>query len=77
MLFTGARLRETVLLNAVEEEARGPGWLVVSATVRPGVAQEIAAVQLPALLREHAPDAVIRRTTGIDASVAGFGGGSQ
>lgn len=66
---------KTVLLNAVGEEARGRGWLVISATIRPGVAQEIAAVQLPALLGEHVPDAVIRRTTGIDASVAGFGGG--
>ncbi|MEJ7773071.1 MAG: ATP-binding protein, partial [Geodermatophilaceae bacterium] len=54
MLFTGARgSGKTVLLNAVEEEARARGWLVISATVRPGVAQEIAAVQLPALLREH------------------------
>lgn len=76
MLFTGARgSGKTVLLNAVEEEARARGWLVISATARTGVAQEITAVQLPALLSEHSPDAVIRRSTGLDATVAGFGGG--
>jgi hypothetical protein len=70
MLFTGVRgAGKTVMLNAVEDAARRRGWLVVSETTRPGVAQELARTVLPGLVREH----LRGRLSGAKASMAGFG----
>ncbi|PWJ55642.1 AAA ATPase domain-containing protein [Quadrisphaera granulorum] len=75
-LFTGVRgCGKTALLNAVEDLARNRGWLVVSETVRPGVAQRIADTHLTALLAQHTDEAVRRRLTQASASVFGVGGG--
>lgn len=75
-LFTGLRgAGKTVLLNAVEDLARRSGWLVVSETARPGVAQHIADTHLTSLLTEHADETVRRRVTQASATVFGVGGG--
>jgi len=76
MLFTGARgSGKTVMLNAVEDAAARRGWLVISETTRPGVADELTKTVLPGLLSEHHPGAVQSHVTGANASAAGFGGG--
>jgi hypothetical protein len=74
MLFTGARgSGKTVMLNAVEDAAARRGWLVISETTRPGVADELTKTVLPGLLSEHHPGAVQSHVTGANASAAGFG----
>jgi len=76
MLFTGARgSGKTVMLNAVEDAAARRGWLVISETTRPGVADELTKTVFPGLLSEHHPGAVQSHVTGANASAAGFGGG--
>lgn len=76
MLFTGARgSGKTVMLNEVEDLARRHGWLVVSETTRPGVAEHLAQTVLPGLLAEHVSGAVRSRVTGAQVAAAGFGAG--
>src|SRR5680860_498427 len=75
MLFTGVRgSGKTVMLNAVEDAAARRGWLVISETTRPGVADELTKTVLPGLLSEHHLGAVRSHVTGANASAAGFGG---
>ncbi|MDR0591926.1 MAG: ATP-binding protein [Bifidobacteriaceae bacterium] len=58
-LVTGTRgTGKTVLLGAIEQAAKEAGWIAVSATARRGVARELAADTLPALLAKHGPKAV-------------------
>ncbi len=65
-LYTGARgAGKTVMLNAVEAQARQLGWLVVSETASPGFVERIARQHLPKLLAELDPGAVKRRISGI------------
>jgi hypothetical protein len=72
-LYTGQRgSGKTALLNAVEEEAKTRGWLVVSETATPGFVSRITGEQLPALLAQHDPRAVRRHLAGI--SLPGKGG---
>lgn len=63
---------KTVLLNALEDEARRRGWAVASETTRPGVAEELANSTLPALLHQF-PGAYESFVSGGGASVAGVG----
>lgn len=75
-LFTGQRgSGKTVLLNTLEDAARERGWVVVSETARPGLAQEMARTSLPELLQDHPGAASGSMVTGASASVAGVGGG--
>lgn len=72
-LVTGQRgSGKTVLLNALEDEARRRGWAVASETTRPGVAAELANSTLPALLHQY-PGAYESFVSGGGASVAGVG----
>ena len=72
-LITGQRgSGKTVLLNALEDEARRRGWVVASETTRPGVAAELANSTLPALLHQY-PGAYESFISGGGASVAGVG----
>ena len=53
MLFTGQRgSGKTVLLNALEDAALKRGWVVLSETARPGLAQEMAHTGIPNELRK-------------------------
>ncbi len=73
LLVTGQRgSGKTVLLNALEDAARARGWLVASSTTRAGVAHELAATILPALLSGF-PDAHDAYLAGANISAAGFG----
>ncbi|MGO9559548.1 MAG: ATP-binding protein [Acidimicrobiales bacterium] len=72
-LYTGQRgAGKTALLNAVEDEAKARGWLVVSETATPGMVSRITGEHLPALLAQHDPRAVRRHLAGI--SLPGKGG---
>jgi hypothetical protein len=74
-IYTGARgAGKTVMLNAVEEEARVRGWLVVSETAAPGLIERLTKSRLPELLRQFDPKAVGRRLTGITAPFTAGGG---
>lgn len=76
MLLTGPRgAGKTVTLNALEDLARRQGWEVVSETMRPGLAREMAESSLPALLGRVDPGAVTSRLTGVQGSAVGFGAG--
>lgn len=76
VVFTGLRgSGKTVLLNTLEDVASRRGWVVISATTRPGVVEEISQTILPGLLQRHHPDANKSVVTGVNASVAGVGGG--
>lgn len=67
-LYTGARgTGKTVLLNAVEEEARSRGWLVISETATPGFIERLASDHLPRALASVDPEAMKRRLTSIQA----------
>jgi hypothetical protein len=69
-LYTGARgSGKTVMLNAIEDEARSRGWLVVSETANENLVETLTRSRLPALLREIDPDAVTRRLTHLDLPV--------
>lgn len=75
-LITGARgSGKTVLLNAFEDRARSLGWVVVSETARPGVAEDLRRATLPALLRDAGDSGQRRKVTGANATVLGVGGG--
>jgi hypothetical protein len=66
-LYTGPRgSGKTVLLNAVEDEARARGWAVVSETADPGFVDRITHQHLPHLLRDLDPEAVRKRLTGLN-----------
>ena len=53
-LYTGARgVGKTVLLNAVEEQARQRGWLVIAETATPRLIGRLVGEHLPALLNQH------------------------
>jgi hypothetical protein len=71
-LYTGARgAGKTVMLNAIEDEAKGRGWLVVSETATKDVIERLTQSRLPELLRQFDPDAIKRRLTGITIPVSG------
>lgn len=73
-LYTGGRgAGKTVMLNAVEAEARLQGWLVISETAAAGFLERLTQSRLPALLREFDPDAVRRRLTGVQLPIKGGG----
>ncbi|MDO9354322.1 MAG: ATP-binding protein, partial [Solirubrobacteraceae bacterium] len=81
-LATGARgIGKTVLLNAIEDEARRHGWLVVNETLSPGLLARLEHEHLPQAWRkvraEPPPDpsrpAPRRRVTGVTLPV-GLGG---
>jgi hypothetical protein len=55
-IYAGARgTGKTVLLNAVEAEARSRGWLVVSETATPGFIARLSDDHLPRVLADHDP----------------------
>lgn len=75
-LYTGARgAGKTVMLNAVEEEARTRGWIVVSETVSKGVVDRLTQSRLPEQLRKFDPDAVRHRLNQLSAPLVGGGVG--
>lgn len=65
-IYTGARgAGKTVMLNAVQNEARARGWIVVSETLTEGLVERLTQSRLPDVLQEMDPEAVARRMTGI------------
>lgn len=75
LIITGPRgSGKTVLLNALEDRARERGWLVLSAAVRPGLAEELTRTTLPQLIRERANDATTGRVTGVEVGVGPLSG---
>jgi len=65
-IYTGARgTGKTVMLNAVQEEARSRGWLVVSETATPGLVSRLVEERLPTLLAEHDPKATKSRLSAV------------
>lgn len=74
-LYTGARgAGKTALLNAVEDEARTRGWLVISETATVGLIERLTQSRLPELLRRFDPEAVRQRLTGLTLPLAAGGG---
>lgn len=66
-LLTGPRgMGKTVMLNALEDQARTRGWLVISETATAGLAARITTDHLPRLLAAHDPDPNQRHITGIE-----------
>ena len=75
-LYTGAcGTGKTVLLNAVQDEARSRGWLVITETATPGLLKRLTGEHLPQLLAEQDPKATRRRLSGV-AAPGGLGGAS-
>lgn len=73
-LYTGARgAGKTVMLNAVEDEARTRGWLVVSETSVNNLTRKLTESRLPALLQELDPEAVTRHLTQFNLPVISGG----
>lgn len=81
-LVTGARgIGKTVLLNAIEDEARRHGWLVINETLSPGLLARLENEHVPEAWRriraEVAPDpsrtVPRRRVTGVTLPI-GLGG---
>ncbi len=73
-LYTGARgTGKTVMLNAVQDEARSRGWLVIAEAATPGLLKRLTGEHLPQLLAEQDPKATRRRLSGVTAP-AGLGG---
>ncbi|GAA3599074.1 hypothetical protein GCM10010968_16220 [Agrococcus terreus] len=73
-LVTGMRgVGKTVLLNAVEDEARARGWTVVHGTLHDGLVDALEHDRLPALLQERDPEAVTRELTGLTLPQLGGG----
>jgi AAA ATPase domain len=67
-IYTGARgTGKTVMLNAVQQEARARGWLVISEAATPGLLQRLTTEHLPRLLAERDPEATKRRLSGVTA----------
>ena len=78
-LYTGPRgSGKTVLLNAIEDRAKGLGWLVISETASPGFVDRITRQHLPRMLRDFDPRAVSRRMSGLNIPLGPLGsaGGS-
>lgn len=74
MLIVGTRgVGKTVLLNELEDAAKGEGWNVLSETALPGLVSRLTDELLPTLLKELDPNPVARRITGLNAP-AGMGG---
>lgn len=70
-IYTGARgTGKTVMLNAVQEEARSRGWLVVSETATPGLVSRLVEERLPTLLAEHDPKATKSRLSAVNMPAA-------
>jgi hypothetical protein len=60
LLLKGGRgIGKTVLLNALEDDARALGWITISETASTGMIERLTSEHLPALLKEHA-DAATR-----------------
>ena len=73
-LYTGARgAGKTVMLNAVEDEAKSRGWLVVSETATAGLIDRLSQSRLPEHLRQFDPKTIRRRLTGVDLPLKGGG----
>jgi hypothetical protein len=73
-LYTGSRgAGKTVMLNAIEDEARREGWLVISETATVGVVERLTRSRLPELLKQFNPEAIKRRLTGITIPAGGGG----
>lgn len=67
-IYTGARgTGKTVMLNAVQEEARSRGWLVISEAATPGLLQRLTTEHLPRLLAAQDPEATKRHLSGFSA----------
>ena len=64
---------ETVLLNAVEDQAKNQGWAVISETAGPGFIERITHQHLPLLLRNLDPEAVRKRLSGFDIPLGPLG----
>jgi hypothetical protein len=72
-IYTGARgTGKTVLLNAIEEDSRERGWLVVAETATPGLIDRLVSEHLPRLLAGQDPKATRTRLSGVSGP-AGFG----
>jgi hypothetical protein len=73
-IYTGARgTGKTVMLNAVEDDAKAQGWLVVAETATPGLVSRLTDEHLPRLLTEQDPEATKTRLTGVTMPVVGGG----
>lgn len=71
-LFTGPRgSGKTVLLNAIEGEAKQRGWLVIQETAIPGLVDRLTGEHLPGLLAQHDPKAVRRHLSGVTLGKSG------
>lgn len=63
-IYSGARgTGKTVLLNAIEGEARARGWLVISETATPGFIARLSDDHLPRLLADRDPKSVRHHLT--------------
>lgn len=68
-LYTGVRgVGKTVLLNAVENEARSRGWVVLSETASRGFVRRLIREGIPRRLAERNPKSVRRHFTGVTGS---------
>jgi len=73
-LYTGPRgSGKTVLLNAVEDQARTQGWAVISETADPGFIERMTHQHLPLLLRGLDPAAVRKRLSGLNIPLGPLG----
>lgn len=73
LVVTGARgSGKTVLLNALEDEARGRGWRVVSLTAREGMLRELVRTRLPEHLNAELGEERVSSLTGFHAGALGF-----
>lgn len=74
MLLTGTRgSGKTVLLNALEDQARQRGWAVVSQTARPGMLAEMVDTRLPRAAIDALGQHQNSTITGASATVFGVG----
>ena len=78
MLLTGVRgVGKTVMLNAIEDQARGLGWVSISTPALPSFLDRLVDEVLPRLLHAHHSRPLEQRMTGVSiARLAGFGGPS-
>jgi len=68
-LVTGQRgTGKTVLLNALEDQAKSRGWLVISETADTALIDRLTSAHLPRLLAEHDPQPRRRRLLGASAA---------
>jgi hypothetical protein len=73
-LYTGPRgSGKTVLLNAVEDQARTQGWAVISETADPGFIERMTHQHLPLLLHGLDPAAVRKRLSGLNVPLGPLG----